>query len=232
MRNHGADREMQPSTESWMKAGMALMFAFVMVFPFYRWYEPVRRTAAREQLDISLAAVGANLYSDNCASCHGNDGRGGLAPALATTQFLDSADDRQIHQLISVGIPGSEMVAYSLDFGGPLTSQQIHALTVYLRSLEEVAADNSSWRQPLAAEGLSGRDIFILGCARCHGTDLEGSDDAPALGRGSDAAEETDARLIRRIRDGKDEMPRFGTVLTEEQMQTIVDYLREAQSGG
>lgn len=230
MRDHRTDRAVQPSTETWMKVGLVLMFAFVLVFPLYRWYEPARRAEAREQMDVSLAAVGADLYSDSCASCHGNEGRGGLAPALATKQFLDSANDLQIRQLVSVGIPGSEMVAYSLDFGGPLTSQQILALTAYLRSLEEVAADNPSWRQPLAAEGLSGRDIFVLGCSRCHGTNLEGSDDFPALGPGSDAAEETDSRLIRRIRDGKDEMPRFGTVLDEEQMQAIVDYLREAQN--
>lgn len=205
------------------------MVGFALAFPLYRWYEPERRAVAREQLEVSLAVVGADLFGDNCASCHGIEGRGGLAPALATHQFLDSASDRQIAQLISIGIPGSEMVAYGLDNGGPLTSEQIDALTAYLRSLEEGAADNPSWRQPLAAEGLSGREIFLVGCSRCHGTSLEGTDDGPELGPGSEAAEDSDARLIRQIRDGGDEMPRFGTVLTEEQMQTIVDYLREEQ---
>jgi cbb3-type cytochrome c oxidase subunit III len=212
-----------------MRVGLVLMLGFVLAFPFYRFYEPERRAAAREQREVSMAAVGADLYSDNCAACHGIEGRGGLAPALATHQFLASASDRQISQLISIGIPGSEMVAYGLDNGGPLTSEQIAALTVYLRSLEEKAADNPSWRQPLAAVGLSGREIFLLGCSRCHGTNLEGTDSGPELGPGSDASEESDARLVRQIRDGGDEMPRFGTVLSEEQMQMIVDYLREMQ---
>lgn len=119
------------------------------------------------------------------------------------------------------------MVAYALDYGGPLTSEQIDALATYLRSLENVGADNPSWRQPLAAEGLSGRETFLLGC---HGANLEGTDNGPTLGRGSEAAEDSDARLIRQIRDGGDEMPRFGTVLTENQMKLIVDYLPEEPS--
>lgn len=215
-----------------MRSGLILMAAFVLAFPLYRWYEPERRTAAREELEISLAAVGANLYSDNCASCHGIGATGGMAPALATHQFLDSASDRQIEQLISIGIPGSEMVAYSLDNGGPFTSEQVRAVATYLRSLEEVASDNPSWRQPMAAEGLTGRETFLLGCSRCHGSGLEGTDNGPELGPGSDAVEESDARLIRQIRDGGDEMPRFGTVLSDEQMQLIVDYLREEQGKG
>ncbi|MDH3729790.1 MAG: cytochrome c [Acidimicrobiia bacterium] len=124
------------------------------------------------------------------------------------------------------------MVAYSIDFFGPLTSQQITAITTYLRSLEPVAIDNPSWRFPLAEEGLTGQEIFLLGCARCHGVDLEGTDDGPALGPGSEAVEESDARLTKRIREGKDEMPRFGGSLNDEQIMLIVDYLRVVQSEG
>jgi hypothetical protein len=38
------------------------------------------------------------------------------------------------------------MGAYSLDFGGPLTLEQITAITTYLRSLEEDAPDDPDWR--------------------------------------------------------------------------------------
>ncbi len=51
--------------------------------------------------------------------------------------------------------------------------------------------------------------------------------------RSSDrAVEDSDTRLARRIREGKDEMPRFGSVLTEEQIGLIVSYLREVQGAG
>ena len=71
---------------------------------------------------------------------------GGIGPALNSQQFLTSADDAHIKALIAVGIPGSLMSAYALDFGGPLTSEQIDALTAYLRSWEEDAPDDSDWR--------------------------------------------------------------------------------------
>ena len=61
----------------------------------------------------------------------------------------------QVSVLIAVGIPGTDMSAYSLDFGGPLTLEQIDALTKYLRSLEEFAPDFPGWREPLENEPVS-----------------------------------------------------------------------------
>ena len=226
------DRALEASTNRWMASGLVLLTLFVAVFPIYRSFEPGMRTETRDRLQASLAHQGAEIYDVNCASCHGIEGRGGIAPALATTQFLDAVDEEQITQLISLGVPGSEMVAYSLDNGGPLTAEQIRAIAVYLHSLEEEAADNPSWRYPLAAEGLTGRDIYILGCSRCHGVNLEGVEDFPGLGPGSDAVEESDSRLARRIREGKDEMPSFGGTLGDEQIQLLIDYMRLVQSGG
>jgi hypothetical protein len=39
------------------------------------------------------------------------------------------------------------MSAYSQDHGGPLTSEQIKALAVYLRSWEATAPDRPDWRE-------------------------------------------------------------------------------------
>src|SRR3972149_6555837 len=124
--------------------------------------------------------------------------RRALARALGARDFLEAADDGQITALITHGVPGTEMVAYSLDYGGPLTSTQVRAITSYLRSLEEEAAANPLWRTPLANSALSGRDLFNMACSRCHGTDLAGVEGvAPALGPGSESVEDSDARLER-----------------------------------
>lgn len=226
------ERLLRQATSRWSSVGLVLVMLMALVFPAYRWYEPVRRADAHVQLDRDLAVVGSDLYDAQCTSCHGNAGRGGLAPALASTQFLGSVDNRQVEQLIALGVPGSEMVAYGQDNGGPLTHVQIRALALYLRSLEEDAVDNPAWRWPMAQEGLTGREVFLMGCARCHGANLEGTEDAPDLGKGSEAVDESDARLAKRIRDGKDEMPRFGQVLNESQIEALVAYLRETQAGG
>ncbi len=226
------DAALEASTNRWMRAGLVLIVLFVLVFPVYRAFEPTQRAEAREAQLVSLAMQGSEIYEVNCSSCHGSEGRGGIAPALATTQFLGMVSDDQIVQLTALGVPGSEMVAYSLDNGGPLTAEQIRAIAVYLRSLEDGAADNPSWRYPLAAEGLTGRDIYLLGCARCHGVNLEGTDDGPDLGAGSDAEEESDGRLAKRISEGGDGMPRFSGTLGDEQIELLIEYIRSVQEAG
>jgi hypothetical protein len=40
------------------------------------------------------------------------------------------------------------MSAYSQDFAGPLTSEQIRAVTIYLRAWEDDAPDVPDWRDP------------------------------------------------------------------------------------
>jgi mono/diheme cytochrome c family protein len=140
------DEELEASTNKVMMLGAGLLIAMAFVFPLYRWYEPTNRTAAREEHLNSLAETGEILWSFNCSSCHGLSGEGGTAPALNSKQFLQSATDNQIEVLISVGVPGSQMSAYSQDYAGPLTSEQIKALAVYIRTWEENAPDNPNWR--------------------------------------------------------------------------------------
>ncbi len=147
------DAELEQATNRWIGVGIGLTALFALMFPIYRWYEPAGRADARAELETSLAAQGAVLYQGSCASCHGAQGQGVDAPALNSRQFLEAADDEQIASLIAHGIPGTEMSAYSLDFGGFLTSEQIEALTTYLRSLELDAPDRPDWRFPPEADG-------------------------------------------------------------------------------
>lgn len=227
------DIALEMATRRWMQAGLVLMVLLSVIFPIFRWYEPAQRADAREEHTAFLATQGAEIFDVNCSSCHGPDGRGGLAPALAAREFLESVNDIQIEQLTALGVPGSEMVAYSSDLGGPLTSQQIRAITTYLRSLEEDSVANANWRTPLANEDLSGRDLYNLACSRCHAVDLTGIEEiAPPLGAGSEATEDSDVRIAKRIREGEDEMPRFGNVLNDEQIAKLVEYIRQIQDEG
>lgn len=140
------DDELEESTNRVMLLGAGLMLAMAALFPLYRWVEPTNREEARETQLTSLAQQGEELFGISCSSCHGVSGEGGTAPALNSKQFLQSATDGQIELLIAVGVPGSQMNAYSQDFAGPLTSEQIRAITIYLRSLEETAPDRPDWR--------------------------------------------------------------------------------------
>jgi ubiquinol-cytochrome c reductase cytochrome c subunit len=146
------DPALEASTNKWMQGGLVLMVIMVLAFPIYRLTEPDRRADAAEDRQTELAAQGEELFALTCSGCHGQEGKGGLtAPTLNSKEFLQSAADGQIESLIAVGVPGSQMSAYSLDFGGPFTQEQIVALTTYLRSLEPDAASVPEWRDGVAA---------------------------------------------------------------------------------
>jgi mono/diheme cytochrome c family protein len=143
------DEELEASTNRWMLVGVVLLALMAAVFPFYRWYEPSARTEAREAQAIALAAEGGSIWQTSCGSCHGVNGEGAIGPALNSKQFLQSATDAQTATLIAVGIPGTQMSAYSLDHGGPFTSEQIKSVVAYIRAWEPDAPDVPEWRDML-----------------------------------------------------------------------------------
>ena len=49
------------------------------------------------------------LFSENCAACHGAEGRGGAAIALANPVYLAIADDISIRKVIAQGVPGTPL---------------------------------------------------------------------------------------------------------------------------
>lgn len=74
----------------------------------------------------------------------------------------------------------------------------------------------------------TGREIYDQICARCHGSDLEGGV-GPALGAGSDAAGRDDTYWVQTITRGRGRMPAFGSTLSDEQIQRVIEYSREVQ---
>lgn len=140
------DSGLEASTNKWMAWGLGFMIVLIVTFAVYLWVEPTARADTLEEHTTTLVAMGAELYELNCTACHGIDGEGGIGPALNSQEFLTAAKDDQITAIISVGIPGSLMSAYALDFGGPLTAEEIDGLTAYLRSWEEDAPENPDWR--------------------------------------------------------------------------------------
>ena len=87
---------------------------------------------------IMLAQTGAtdlgqaaNLFEQNCSSCHGTEGTGGgIGPVLQGNQFVQQASDADLQQLIEQGRAGTPMPP----FGGTLSSEEIASLVGLLRS--------------------------------------------------------------------------------------------------
>ena len=136
------------SLNRYLAWGLVFMVLLLVGFVAYRVREPgLRRSATRAQT-TTYTAIGNQLFSQSCASCHGkNASGGGSAPTLNSSEFLKSTSDNQIFALVSGGVSGTEMPAWSLDYGGTFTDEQVRQVITYLRSLEAHAPSVPTWRQ-------------------------------------------------------------------------------------
>jgi mono/diheme cytochrome c family protein len=135
------------SLDRYMAWGLVFMLLLVGGFFAYRVREPsLRKDAAKQQL-VSYRSAGKRTFHSSCAQCHGENGTGGSGPTLNAKEFLKSASDEQIRALVEGGISGTEMPAWSLDFGGTLTTQQINEIVTYVRSWQPSAPSVPNWRQ-------------------------------------------------------------------------------------
>src|ERR1700741_419082 len=74
------------------------------------------------------------LYAENCAGCHGTEGRGGPTIALADPVYLAIADESALQKIIANGVHGTSMPAFAQSAGGILTDKQIDVITSEMRT--------------------------------------------------------------------------------------------------
>ena len=143
---------LERSLNRYLAWGLVFMVLLLAGFVAYRVREPGLRKSAERAQTTSYTAIGAQIFAANCAQCHGKDASGGgSAPTLNSSQFLKSTTDDQIFALVSGGVSGTEMPAWSLDYGGTFTAEQVRQVITYLRSLEPKAPSVPNWRQSAKA---------------------------------------------------------------------------------
>src|SRR3974390_3248439 len=86
------------------------------------------------------------LYSQNCAGCHGAEGRKGPAMDLSDPVYLAIVDDETLRSTIAKGRPGTAMSAFAQKEGGMLTDQQVNAI---IRGIRE------RWSKPNVLAGMA-----------------------------------------------------------------------------
>ena len=115
------------------------------------------------------------LYADNCAGCHGAQGRGGAAIALADPVYLAIIDESAMRKVIANGVHGTSMPAFAQSAGGMLTDKQVDAITsgIFSRWGRKGILDGSN-PPPYAANtpgnAAHGELVYDTYCASCHGT--------------------------------------------------------------
>lgn len=121
----------------------------------------------------------ATLYGQNCAGCHGADGRFGPAPPLNDPLFLAIVPDSVLLQLVQEGRPGTPMPAFSRKKGGSLTDEQVEALARGIKSRwkAEEPHDAPAYLATESGDAGRGEHVFARACGTCHGPEGLGGKD-------------------------------------------------------
>jgi mono/diheme cytochrome c family protein len=151
------------------------------------------------------------LYAENCAGCHGADGRGGAAIALANPVYLAIADDAVIRKAVANGMPGTAMPAFAASAGGLLTDAQIDVLTKNIRSrwckqgiLDVAAAPSYAPKSP--GDVQRGEVAYKTYCESCHGPGGGGGAKGSSITNGSFLALVSDQALRTIVIVGRPEL--------------------------
>jgi cytochrome c oxidase cbb3-type subunit III len=116
----------------------------------------------------------ARLYNENCAGCHGADGRFGAALPLNNTAYLALVDDASIRKAIANGIIGTSMPAFAVSSGGILTDDQITAIVNGIRSRwgakARLVEGTPPYQSSKVGDAAQGAELFADYCASCHGS--------------------------------------------------------------
>lgn len=141
-------------------------------------------TWAQEQDDPQYQ-LGAQVYADNCALCHGADGEGRVGAVLAH-DWPSIRPDLLTRESIAEGVEGSVMPAWSQENGGPLSDEEIDAVIYFILSWQTGGAPQitpGNTPTPRAAvspvPGIVGDPnlggvLYDENCAVCHGVNGEG----------------------------------------------------------
>jgi len=157
-----------------------------------------------EIVDFSL------LYSQNCAGCHGADGKGGAAIALANPVYLVIADDTAIRGAVANGVSATAMPAFAQSAGGMLTDKQVGALVSGIRSWAKPGVLNNVTPPPYSSQTPGdpkhGAVVYSTYCSSCHGPNGQGGSKASSIVDGAYLALVTDQELRTIVIAGRPEL--------------------------
>ncbi len=163
-------------------------------------------------------AVGAELYSSNCAPCHGVDGLGNgpmagnlpvAVPAIGLRDIASQVAPADWYKVISLG---------NLDRGMPPFISHPAA--------ERWDVVAYSFMLSTTAEELQlGADLYNANCAECHGPKGDGKAEANFTDQ-QFMSQVTGINMYQAITQGKGTMPSYEQQLSEEDMWALTAYVR------
>jgi ubiquinol-cytochrome c reductase cytochrome c subunit len=184
--------------------------------------------ASRAVSDGPLIAEGKAIFSQQCASCHGDFAQGVPDTGPSLIGVGAAAVDFQV----STGrMPAKEPGAEQPRKPVTLTPHQIGALAAYIASLGggpdiPSAADVNPAR---ANTGL-GQQLFVADCAQCH--NFQGAGGALTYGKyAPPLTKSTPRQIFEAMLTGPEAMPVFNnTTITPQQKRDIISYITKSRS--
>jgi cytochrome c oxidase cbb3-type subunit 3 len=186
------------------------------------------------------------LYAQNCAACHGAEGRGGGSIALANPVYLAIVDENAVHNVVAKGVGGTSMPAFALSAGGFLTDEQINAITsgMFSRWGRKGVLDGSnppSYAAKTTGDAARGAVAFGTYCASCHGSEGQGGSKGSAISNDSFLALVSDQGLRTIVITGRPDLraPDWrgnvpGKPMSDQEITDVVAWLasRRVQNPG
>ena len=151
------------------------------------------------------------LYAENCAGCHGTDGRGGAAVALADPVYLAIVDEPSMRKVIANGVHGTSMPAFAQSAGGMLTDKQIDVINREIRSRWSrpgilTGAGAPSYAAKSTGNVERGEASYGTYCSSCHGPQGQGGPKGSAITNDSFLALVSDQGLRTIVIAGRPEL--------------------------
>ena len=186
------------------------------------------------------------LYAQNCAACHGAEGRGGASIALANPVYLAIIDENAMHNVVANGVRGTSMPAFAQSAGGLLTDGQIKVITsgIFSRWGRKGVLGGTnppSYAAKTTGDVAHGQIAFGTYCASCHGPEGHGGSKASAINNDSFLALVSDQGLRTIVITGRPDLlaPDWrgdfpGKPMSDQEVTDVVAWLasRRVQSPG
>ena len=204
------------------------------------------RSTASAPVDPHVAAGAHDFVQFACSQCHGDRGRGGVAPAVpALTSVAKGLTPAELRSIIDHGLGESSNPTqpYMPVWGAVISKTQVSDLIAYLRAgLPAVPTTEPPTIPRGQGAAVEGAALYArYGCVNCHGPNGLGGVPNPQSPdktipplSGQDFRKEfnTDAKIIAVIRSGSVigkapivSMPHWGGIIPQDQLQALVTYI-------
>jgi cytochrome c oxidase cbb3-type subunit III len=177
----------------------------------------VQSAAQKAARSNAANSPGKQLFSANCASCHGLDARGGeRAPNIAQRAEIQRLSDEALMRIVQNGISGAGMPAFH-----SFSISEVKAVVAYLRILQGA---NQGATQ--AGDSERGKELFFgkAGCSACHA--VAGSGGFIASDLSGFAHSHSPAEIRSAVTNPSQDLERPSVVVTAVDGQTYAGRIR------